>query len=840
MSYRIGGLAVAIGICSAVVAGHGVASADPADGGAGSGASSASATDSTDSTNDTSAEPKSPETTPESTDAVGAASGASSTSATTALTDDTSAESKSPETTPEDTDADTSESEKHTATEDPHESAADEAAKPTKKRSNKTRVTESDADSDAPSPATATATATRVERAQPEPKAAVIDAPSALTQVATPPVEDAPAVTIAVVSPVEPTQPKDAAPRPDPVETATVAVSQVVNALFGSTGNDMPSPMESAAMWTMAAAARRELADPTPDAAPPASQVTTGLTDTTPAAVTAPQIIAIPQTPPLEFLQRIPIIGPVLITPLVAVIHQIPVVGDVLHPFIGYPLQLGLPAGTPVPRDVKVISADGTAIYVHFMPARGLKAGETAPTILNGPGLGLPGATNIDGTILDDILVDNLGIISVGTLRYAGYNVVTWDPRGEWNSGGRLELNAAEFEGRDMSAIIDWLATQPEVLLDSPGDPRLGMTGVSYGGGIQLVTAANDTRVDAIVPTITYHSFNTSLYKAHAFKNSWAVLLTGVLALTMARTNPRIVPAAIYGALTGMMLPADEDLLTSRNPVIENITVPTLLIQGTVDTVFSAQEADATAQILMANGVPTKVVWFCGGHGVCAHNLFDMSDGRLIEQRTLQWLDRYVKGVPGTPTGPQFEWVDQRGQWFSSEEYPVKNGTPIVATSGAATLPLIPYVGGSGIPFVPFALKALNAVNVALPTATETTYVVGAPEVTLTYSGTGTSRHVYAQLVDNTTGLVLGSLITPIPVTLDGKTHTVTVALEPVAHTLRPGESVTLQLVSSAGTYERILPSVGVLNIDGVAVSLPTADASTVATPTTVQVTTAA
>jgi hypothetical protein len=33
----------------------------------------------------------------------------------------------------------------------------------------------------------------------------------------------------------------------------------------------------------------------------------------------------------------------------------------------------------------------------------------------------------------------------------------------------------------------------------------------------------------------------------------------------------------------------------------------------------------------------------------------------------------------------------------------------------------------------------------------------------------------------------------------DGDTQTITVDLEPVADTLRPGESVTLQLVSSAG-----------------------------------------
>ncbi|MEO3761227.1 CocE/NonD family hydrolase [Mycobacterium sp. B14F4] len=811
MSHRIAGLAVALGIGSAVVFGHGVASAEPGDASTPSDASTTTATDS--STSNTDASP----------------------------------ESKSTETTAKDTETEKPEDEKSSLVEDLDESAADEQLKP-KKRSNKVRGSDRDVDSDEMSRATATVNATRVDRIETRvdrsdstPAGLVVEKPNGAAEVSTAPDVNAPVVTITAVTPwVEPPQP-ESPPPPDPVETATVALAQVVDALFGSTGEDTPSPMESAAMWTMAAAARRELADSTPEPDQPAAHADTALTHAAAGEVAAgevatPQVIAIPQTPPLEFLQRIPVIGPVFITPLVVAIHQVPVVGDVLHPFIGYPLRPGLAA----PRDVKVISADGTAIYVHFMPARGLKTGETAPTILNGPGLGLPGATNIDGTILDDVMVDTFGIIGVATLRHAGYNVVTWDPRGEWNSGGRLELNAAEFEGRDMTAIINWVATQPEVMLDAPGDPRLGMTGVSYGGGIQLVTAANDHRVDAIVPTITYHSFNTSLYKAEAFKTSWATLLTGVLAVTLGRTNPRILPAAIYGGLTGMMLPADEDLLTSRNPVIENITVPTLLIQGTVDTVFSAQEADATAQILMAKGVPTKVVWFCGGHGVCANNLFDMRDGQVIEQRTLQWLDRYVKGVPGAPTGPQFEWVDQRGQWFSSDEYPVKKGTPIAATRGAATLPLIPYLGGSGIPFVPFALKAFNAVNVALPKATETTYVVGAPEVTLTYSGAGTSRHVYAQLVDNATGLVLGSLITPIPVTLDGKTYTVTVSLEPVAHTLRPGESVTLQLVSSAGTYERILPSVGVLNIERVEISLPTADAAVVSSPTPVEVTTAA
>ena len=69
------------------------------------------------------------------------------------------------------------------------------------------------------------------------------------------------------------------------------------------------------------------------------------------------------------------VVGPLIVTPIVAFINQIPVVSDVLHPLIGYPVQPGLSAGAPLPRDVKVISFDGTQIYVHFMPALGLEEG---------------------------------------------------------------------------------------------------------------------------------------------------------------------------------------------------------------------------------------------------------------------------------------------------------------------------------------------------------------------------------------------------------------------------------------------------------------------------------
>ena len=786
-SYRVGGLAVALGIGSAVVVGTGVAAAEPAADGPAKPAAEASDT-------------------------------------------------------AQDADRDTSKSPSPAATGSPDSANAGDAGESAGSKP------DLDDDSDAPPPrkkgsrgvaaqVTETRTARTVEaQSTVADSGAVDDAPTGKPRVlkefkesaSTPaPVTSSVASSVgsAAASVNEPLQ-KTPVAKPDPIEQASVALAKTVSSFlnpFAGGGPSTPPPIASPVLWTMAAASRREIGSQTTELAPPADEVANSLTVDSAAADT-PTVVAIEQKAPLEWLQHIPIFGPAVVTPIVTAIHMLPVVGDVLHAYVGYPVQYGLPAGAPVARDVKVISPDGTEIYVHFMPARGLLAGQTAPTVLSGPGLTLPGATNIDGTILDAALIDFFGMIGVGPLRNAGYNVVTWDPRGEWNSGGNLELNSAEFEGRDMTAIIDWIATQPEVALDAPGDPRLGMVGVSYGGGIQLVTAANDSRVDAIVPSITYNMFDTALYKSQAFRSGWATLLVAGLVLTGADINPRIIPAAIYGALTGTMTSADLDLLQSRNPDVAKITVPTLLIQGMADTIFSQAEADATAQTLLANGVTTKVIWFCGGHGLCANNLFDLRDGALLQLRTLQWLDRYVKGDAGTPTGPQFEWVDQRGRWYSSDTYPVGAGPAIVTSStGAKTLPLIPFIG-SGIPFVPFSLPSPVGVNLHVPAATETTYLVGAPELTMTYSGTGSARHVYAQIIDDRTGLVLAGIVTPIPVTLDGQTHTITIPLEPLSHTLRPGQSVTLQLVGDAGLYARLIPSLGSVTVSDLQLTLPTAD----------------
>src|SRR5205823_5608762 len=59
------------------------------------------------------------------------------------------------------------------------------------------------------------------------------------------------------------------------------------------------------------------------------------------------------------------------------------------------------------------------------------------------------------------------------------------------------------------------------------GQPVVGMAGGSYGGGIQLSTAAFDARVKAIVPALAWNDLDYSLWPGNVIKLGWGELLYG-------------------------------------------------------------------------------------------------------------------------------------------------------------------------------------------------------------------------------------------------------------------------------------------------------------------------
>ena len=103
-------------------------------------------------------------------------------------------------------------------------------------------------------------------------------------------------------------------------------------------------------------------------------------------------------------------------------------------------------------------------------------------------------------------------------------------------------------------------------------------------------------------------------------------------------------------------------------------------------------------------------------------------------------------------------------------------------------------------------------------------YIVGAPKVSFTYSGIGNAKAIYAQIVDNATGQVLGNINTAIPVTLDGKERTITdFEIANIAYTApaTPGATLTLQFVGNSSLYQNT-SVIWNANIKDISVSLPT------------------
>ena len=489
-------------------------------------------------------------------------------------------------------------------------------------------------------------------------------------------------------------------------------------------------------------------------------------------------------------------------------------------------LALGV-AAPAAARDAVVISRDGTPIVASFLPADGLAPGQRAPTVLMTHGWG----GNRDKTG-DSSTSEQIGNVGAGPLRRAGFNVLTWDSRGFGESGGTVTVDYKDNEGRDVQALVDYLAQQPEALLDRPGDPRVGMHGASYAGGIELVAAAIEPRIDAIAPDIAWHSLLTSLYKEETVKGGWASVLFagGVPAaglegavspagMQTGHLDPHIYSAFVQGATTGTLSAEDRAWFDSRGPgaLVDRIRVPTLLVQGTADTLFTPTEAIVNYAILRRNRVPVKMLWFCGGHGVC---LTGSGEAGHVERAVIAWLRRHLARDARVRTGPRFEWLADDARWRSAADYPPPPGAPLVA-EGSGTLVFSPADAVSGTPVA--AGLAANAVDVPVPAPGGPTQAVGEPTLTLTYSGTGTApdAHVFAQIANLTRGVVVGNQVTPIPVRLDGATHTVTRPLEGIAAALGPNSKLVLQVTGGSQVYGPVRTA-GAVRIARARLEIPT------------------
>ncbi|MFE6729341.1 alpha/beta fold hydrolase [Streptomyces californicus] len=363
--------------------------------------------------------------------------------------------------------------------------------------------------------------------------------------------------------------------------------------------------------------------------------------------------------------------------------------------------------GSPtVRREDRTLRMDGVPVDTSYFHAEG--SGKR-PAVLIGHGFG--GSKNDVRAQAEKLAAD-------------GYAVLTWSARGFGKSGGKISLNDPDHEVKDVSRLIDWLAARPEVELDGEGDPRVGLTGASYGGAVSLLAAGHDERVDAIAPVITYWNLADALFPDGVFKKLWA----GIFITTgggCERFEKRLCEMYERVAVSGKPDAEAVKLLTERSPsaVADRIDVPSLLLQGQSDSLFPLGQADAMQKAIGANGAPVSVDWTAGGHDG-GDNEADRVQGRIGA-----WFDRYLKEDTGASTGPAFR-VSRTGgvdstdgaallRGASGDTYPglraggrdiaVGGGTKTLRNPAGASPPAI-----SAVPGVGGGLARLSSLGVGL------------------------------------------------------------------------------------------------------------------------------
>lgn len=420
----------------------------------------------------------------------------------------------------------------------------------------------------------------------------------------------------------------------------------------------------------------------------------------------------------------------------------------------------GTSAGPKIEDDIIVESKDGTPIVATLMLPDGASAQNPVPVVLKTHGWGGSRDKSTEGFN--------------GTLLKRGYAILTWDSRGFGHSGGEANVGAPGFEVDDAKALISYLASRKEILKDGPRDPRVGWIGGSNAAGIQFNTAALDRRVEAIVPEISWGNLVRDLVPNGVVKNTWDVLLYGAGAAAGAAgglgspAGPQtgvyaqeIHEAFIEGLSTGDLSEASREWFSFRSTTRRSgdIKTPTLIIQGTVDTLFPIEDAFENYANLKGAGTTVKLITYCAGHTAgCSYpgGASGYPDGGgdkmpVYQRRILAWLDRYVRGA-AVSTGPEVEWQAQDGYYYGAPRYPLPETKPLRGKKVSATL-IGPGAGGGdgaldGNP-APQSELGTSAARAEIVAPSESALsILGEPKVTLTGSVTGTGAFLFFELVD--------------------------------------------------------------------------------------------
>jgi predicted acyl esterase len=250
-----------------------------------------------------------------------------------------------------------------------------------------------------------------------------------------------------------------------------------------------------------------------------------------------------------------------------------------------------------------------------------------------------------------------------------GYVALAYDSRGFGESGGQVSSTGPN-EQQDAAALVTWLANRDIVQTDGEDNPRIGMDGFSYGGGIQLRLAANDDRLDAIIPRITWHNLAQSLAPNGVLKEGWQLPLR-LSGEQSGNLDPELVSIGQSIAGSGTMTEAEREYYRSRSAVtfIDQIDTPALFISGWQDRLFFPNEAFANFRGVRSNGAEARLVMHNTGHNFFGPQQTE-AERAFITDAVVGWMDYHLRGESAPDLSPVSYYDESLGEFRTAESMP--------------------------------------------------------------------------------------------------------------------------------------------------------------------------
>lgn len=198
-------------------------------------------------------------------------------------------------------------------------------------------------------------------------------------------------------------------------------------------------------------------------------------------------------------------------------------------------LDINLPdgAGYHFENNIKIKTFDGLE----------LSANTISPKEIKGP---LPTIIFVNSWTLDEHEYLRQAIL----LAKKGYLVLSYSSRGWGCSQGKINVIGPK-DWKDISSVIDWLEQNNQTDMK-----KIGISGISYGGGMTLMALAKEPRIKTGFAMSTWGSLPRALYYQNTARLFWGAGLIGT------------------GLITGSMEP---ETLSLFSDLIRNRNIPTIL-----------------------------------------------------------------------------------------------------------------------------------------------------------------------------------------------------------------------------------------------------------------------